>query len=254
MKKLHITDDCITKKPSLWEEDSPWKVSKIIPLIDTFVREIDRDEINLLDVGGGAGLILNVISAYIKDNHKIKVNKFALDLSPGALDIQKMRNPDLKRCLNEDISKTSLADKEIDLTLMIDVLEHVVNPTEALKELRRISKFVIFKVPLDDNLYYNIMNFITRGKVRQTSIESSGHINIYRFSKLKQQIEKYTGVVLEYRFTDAFDYYLNSELYHKNMGLRGKLMDYIALGLFKLSPRLCSLIFADFAMILVKCY
>jgi len=254
MKNFYTTDECIAKKPSLWEEDSPWKISIIIPLIDTFVREINRDEINLLDVGGGAGLILNAISSYIKDNYKIRVNKFALDLSPGALDIQKTRNPDLKRCLNEDISRTSLADKEIDLTLMIDVLEHVVNPTEALKELQRISKFVIFKVPLEDNLYHNMMNFITRGKVRQTSIESSGHINIYRFNKLKHQIEQHAGVVSEYCFTNAFNYYLNSELYHKNMGLRGKLMDYVALSLFKLSPRLCSLIFYDFVMILVKCY
>ena len=41
------------------------------------------------------------------------------------LEIQEKRNPDLKKALNEDIHKTSLDSKEIDLSLMIDLLEHV---------------------------------------------------------------------------------------------------------------------------------
>lgn len=204
--------------------------------------------------GGGAGLILNAISVYIEKNYKITVNKFVLDLSPGMLKIQKERNPNLKKTLNEDICKTSLADKEIDLTLTIDLLEHVTNPTETLKELKRISKFVIFKVPLEDNLLYRSWNFIKRGKPRQRAIETIGHINVYRFSKLKYEIEKHTGQVIGYYFTNVFDYYRKSEYYNKNMKIRSKLINFVAVNLFKLSPKLCSLIFCDFVMILVKCY
>jgi hypothetical protein len=80
---LYLTDEYIIKNPSLHEEDSPWKVSKIIPLIEKFTGYLNKDEINLLDVGGGAGLILNATSTYIKERCGIKVNKFALDLSPG---------------------------------------------------------------------------------------------------------------------------------------------------------------------------
>ena len=109
------------------------------------------------------------------------------------LEIQKRRNPDLARVLNEDIRKTSLSDKEIDLTLMIDLLEHVPNPTEALEEVKRISKFVILKVPLDDNLLARIGNFIWRGERRRRAIETVGHINVYRLSKLKHQMEKHAG-------------------------------------------------------------
>ena len=55
IKNLYVRDKYIVKNPSLHEEDSPWKVSKIIPLIDTvFAKGLNnRDEINLLDVGGG---------------------------------------------------------------------------------------------------------------------------------------------------------------------------------------------------------
>jgi ubiquinone/menaquinone biosynthesis C-methylase UbiE len=254
IKNFYVTDEYIVKNPSLHEEDSPWKVSKIIPLIDTFVEGLNRDEINLLDVGGGAGLILNAVSYYIEETCKIKVMKFALDLSPGMLKIQKKRNQDIKKSLNEDISKTSLANKEMDLTLMIDVLEHVTNPTETLKELQRISKFVIFKVPLEDNLLLRTLDFIRSGKYRQHEIEFMGHINVYRFDKLKHQIEDYTGEVLDYYFTNIFEYFLNSDTILKNMDAKNKLKNSIASYIFRLSPKLCSFIFTDFVMILVKCY
>ena len=258
IKNLYVTDEYIVKNPSLHEEDSLWKVSKIIPFIDTFVKglNINRDEINLLDVGGGAGLILNKVSTYIEETYEIKVNKFALDLSPGMLEIQKKRNPDLKKALNEDIRKTSLANKEMDLTLMIDLLEHVPNPTEVLEEVRRITKFVIFKVPLEDNLLLRTLDFIKRGWYRQRAIEIIGHINIYNFNKLKHQIEDHTGEVLDYYFTNVFDYFLNSEHYinTKNMDAKNKLRIFIASYMFRLSPKLCSFIFTDFVMILVNCY
>ena len=254
LKTFYISDEYIAKNPSLHEEDSPWKVSKIIPLIDSFVRYSTKDEINLLDVGGGAGLILDATSVYIEKNHGITVNKFAVDLSPGMLKIQKDRNPDLKKALNEDICKTSLADKEIDLTLTIDLLEHVANPTEALEELKRVSKFVIFKVPLEDNLFLRTWNFVGRKKPRQRAIETVGHINVYRFSKLKYELEKHTGQVLDYYFTNVFDYFMKSGYYNKDMKVGSKVMNSVAVSVFKLSPKLCSLIFSDFVMILVKCY
>jgi SAM-dependent methyltransferase len=252
-ENLYLSDEYIIRNPSLHEEDSPWKVSKIIPLVDRFTGYINKDEINLLDVGGGAGLILKAVSIYIEESG-VKVNKFALDLSPGMLEIQKGRNTDLKRALNEDIRKTSLSNKEIDLTLMIDILEHVPSPAEALEEVKRISNFAIFKVPLEDNLLGRVWNFLKRGEPRRHAIETVGHINIYNFSKLKHQIEKHTGLVLDFYFTNVFDYLLNSEHYKNKMKLRNKLVNFVATYIFRLSPKLCSLVFNDFAMILVKCY
>jgi len=66
MRSLYQTDEYIVNNPSLHEEDSPWKISKIIPLIDKLSSQLNKDEINLLDVGGGAGLILNATSTYIE--------------------------------------------------------------------------------------------------------------------------------------------------------------------------------------------
>jgi len=252
IKNFYQTDEYIIKNPSLHEEDSPWKVSKIIPLLDRFVEYNNQYEINLLDVGGGAGLILNAVSIYLKKKYNINVKKNALDLSPGMLKIQKKRNPDLNKALNEDIRKTSLGEKEMDLTLMIDILEHVPNPVEALDEVKRISNFVIFKVPLEDNFLERIRNVVKGGKRRRSMIETFGHINIYNFMKLKYHIEKHTGQVLEYYFTNSAHEHLTH--YKNKMKKISRFINFVASYLFRISPKLCSLIFSDDVMILARCY
>lgn len=250
---LYRTDEYIIKNPSLHEEDSPWKVNKIIPLVDRFSRYTDKGQINLLDIGGGAGLILNAISSYIEKKHNIISNKYALDLSPRALEIQKQRNPDLKKALNEDISKTSLDDKEIDLTLLIDLLEHVSNPIKALEEVRRISNYAIFKVPLDGYLIGRILNFIKRGEPKRQAIQTIGHINIYTYGSLRNQIQKHTGQILDCYFTNVHEYYLNSQYYKGRISRKIKLLSLAGAYTFRLCPGLAAFMFNDFAMFLVRC-
>jgi SAM-dependent methyltransferase len=253
ISNLYLGDEYIAKNPSLHKEDSLWKVSKITPFIDIFAAAIGKKEINLLDVGGGAGLILNAVARYIKEKHQIKVNKFALDLSPGMLELQKKENPDLKKALNENINRTSLLDKQIDLTLMIDVLEHVLDPAKVLEELRRISAFVLFKVPLENNLFLRTLNLYKRGAQKKQSINTIGHVNFYNFRELKCQVEQHLGHVIDFSFTNVSDYLLKSDDYKNQLGRKMKLVHTIASNMFKISPKLCSLFFTDFAMMLAKC-
>jgi len=254
IKDLYAKDTYLTKNPTLHEEDSPWKVSRIKPLLDRFAEKSGTKKINLLDVGGGAGRILTAASLHLKDCWGIEVNKYALDLSPAALTMQHKNNPDLKKALNEDVCRTSLKDKEIDLTLMIDILEHIPDPGQALREAKRISKFAILKVPLENNLHVRLLNFLKRGKIRRRNIETFGHINIYGFRKLKEQIETNMGCIRAFHFTNIFEYYLTSEHYAKKMNSTNKLLYTIAASTFKISPRLSSLLFSDFVVALIECY
>ncbi len=253
VRDFYQKDEYIIRNPSLHEEDSAWKVEKIIPLVDKFVGNINKKKINLLDVGGGAGIILNSISSYINERHNLNVTKYALDLSPGALALQKQRNPDLEKALNEDICQTSFGDKEIDLTLMIDLLEHVSNPIKALEEVRRVSNYVLFKVPLDICLTGRIRNFFGHGALRKHDIYQLGHINNYSYRSLSDQLQKHAGRILGFYFTNVHEYYLNSPYYKIRQSRKGKLLARGGALSFRLSPRLAALIFVDFAMFLVKC-
>jgi SAM-dependent methyltransferase len=249
---LYTSDEYIKKNPSLHEEDSMWKVEKIVPLVLIFSELIDKEQINLLDVGGGAGVILSEISSWIENNLGLHVVKYALDLSPGMLRISKHKNPSAKT-LNEDIRNTTLSQKEIDLTLLIDVLEHIPNPAKALEEVKRISRYIILKVPLDGSLIGSIWNFIKRGEPRRQGIEKVGHINIYKYSSLKKQIEEYAGSILREYFTNVFEYRLSSPDYREKLSKKGRILAHMGLYTYKISPRLSAFLYNDFVMLLVKC-
>ena len=245
-------NEYVLQNPSLHIEDSHWKVTRIRQFLDGFLNNykenFELQKLNILDVGGGAGLILKKIASEIENNYGVEVNKYALDLSARALEIQKQTNPDLKKALNENICKTSMQTKEIDLALFIDVLEHLPDPISALNELKRISKFVIMKVPLEDNLYCNTMNVITKGKFRLDLIETCGHINVYDFKTLKHQIEENLGKILNFYYTNVFQYLLS-----KSSILRGGITKLVASRLYNISPKLCSIIFYDHVILLIKC-
>lgn len=251
---LYTSNEYISKNPSLHIEDSPWKISKILPLIDMIMSKENKRLINLLDVGGGAGLILKEVSSYIKNKYNISVNKYTLDLSPAMLKIQKQNNPDMIKLLNEDIKKTSLKDKEIDITLMIDVLEHVPNPEDCLKEIHRISNFVIFKVPLENNLQDNLINFLTKGKHRENNIKNIGHINIYNSRNLKEQIIKNHFKILYFVYTNVKEYKYKTKIHKNKESFRMLLLIYNFLRskFSKYFPSISAILFLDFAMILVE--
>jgi len=154
----------------------------------------------------------------------------------------------LKKALNENICKTSLQTKEIDLAFLIDVLEHIPDPISALNELKRISKFAIIKVPLEENLYCNTRNIITKGKYRLNLIETYGHINVYDFKTIKHQIEENLGTILNFYYTNVFQYLLS-----KSSILRGGITNLVASSLFNISPKLCSIIFYNHIILLIRC-
>ena len=248
---LYRSGRYIEHNPSLHEEESPWKVIKITPLIDQFIALRSCDPINLLDVGGGAGLILKGVADHIRATYRISVNKYAVDLTPGMLDVQRKNNPDIKQVLNEDVRHMSLRDKQIDLTLMIDLLEHVPSPERALEEAARVSHFLILKVPLEDNLLLRLWNFIHRGEPRRRNARLIGHINSYSYRKLRSQIEKHAGEIVHHYYTNVFQYL--SQWDRARLPLRHKLQNAAGAFVFRFSPALASLIFFDYAMVLVSC-
>ena len=252
IKSFYTSDDYIVKNPSIHEEDTPWKLSKILPLVDAYMKAHVGSELRLLDIGGGAGLILKGVAEYIERKFSVRVRKYAMDLSPGMLSIQQENNPDMTAVFLGDICETTLPDNEFDLTLMIDVLEHVPQPELALRQLRRISKFVIYKVPLELNLLMASMDLITLGKTRRKRVEQIGHINIYYAGSLLRQLGKYGGHPLVHAYTNAYEYTNGDTVNFSRMNLPFKLISRFCEKAYKFAPWLSALISQDFLVVLVK--
>ncbi len=242
------------KNPQLHIRDSLWKVKQILPYIDGLLSFIDKKTLNILDVGGGTGIILKKIGIYIKTNYQISINKYLLDLSPKILEVQKKNNQDYTLAINKNIKYTGIKRKKIDITLMIDVLEHVPNPNIALKEISKISDFAIFKIPLQKNLFFYVENFLRRGKLKKLAITSVGHINFYNPSLLFRNIKKNCGKVIDFHFTNVHNYSFKSPYYFNKRSIFGRAVDLFFSLIYHISPHLASLLGGDYIMILVNCY
>jgi SAM-dependent methyltransferase len=251
LNELYRTDRYIEHNPTLHESDSPWKLRKIVPVVDQVVALHPSTVFNVLDVGGGAGQILSGVADHLRLKHGLVVNKYAVDLSPGMLSVQRKNNPDIKMMLNEDVRQMSLHDKTIDLTLMIDVLEHVPRPEAALEELKRVSHYLILKVPLENSLLLNVWNALNRGEPRRRNASTIGHINHYSYASLRSQIEGHAGEVAAHCYTNVCEYV--SQWDQTRVPMRHKIQNRAATCAFRVSPALTALIFFDYVMVLVKC-
>ena len=250
--RMYTTGEYVRKNPSMHKEDSPWKLEKIRPLLDVVASRLGPT-VTILDVGGGAGEILAGTSDYLRRAHGKEVTKYAIDLTPAMLEEQVRTNPDIRKPLLEDIRRTTLADKEADVTLMIDVIEHVPDPNAALREIGRISRYAVFKVPLEDNLYDRLYDARKHGALRKQRLEQIGHINVYDYSSLKRDIERHLGKVLGSAFTNAAAYHLGLAETRRAMSAREVLTNQLASALHRVSGRLESYLFCDFVVMLVEC-
>lgn len=50
---IYTSDEYIRKNPTLDVEDTPWKLTKVIPLVDEFLTDSSLKGVNILDVGYG---------------------------------------------------------------------------------------------------------------------------------------------------------------------------------------------------------
>lgn len=248
----YMNDDYLSKHPSLHEEDSEWKFGIITPLLDEFLQRQSKNRLIVLDVGGGAGRIISQASNYIEERYGVRVQKVLLDLSPGALSEQVKRNPDYTKALNEDVRRTSLADGEIDLALMVDVLEHIPEPEMALEELRRISRFVLFKVPLEDCAYNRIADIFFRDYARRISQESTGHCNFYDERRLTDLISRYCGKPLVKYIPDVRSH-TRSKREPKELEVEIMLPYLLSPLLYAISPGFHARLFASCIVMLVEC-
>lgn len=121
----------------------------------------------VLDIGCGDGLLMECLKR--ENNIKIK----GIDISSKAIEICKSRGLD---CVQGDITDTlPFADNSFNSVLLIDVLEHIFQPGDVLKEAHRVcTDYVYISVP-------NFVSFPARlqillGQVPENNTARDGHV------------------------------------------------------------------------------
>ncbi|MFA5194154.1 MAG: class I SAM-dependent methyltransferase [Verrucomicrobiia bacterium] len=156
--------------------------------------EIDENEIKTVcEVGVGEGSLLkNLVKIFPKAKY------WATDLSDSEVKKAKNSLEGIKK-VNFNVQNAEnlyvFKDKQFDLIICCEVLEHVMNYKKALTELKRISKkYVLISVPNEP--IWRILNMI-RGKYLSEFGNTPGHLNHWSSITFKKLIKSEKFLILD---------------------------------------------------------
>ncbi|MEJ0085356.1 MAG: class I SAM-dependent methyltransferase [Pseudomonadota bacterium] len=153
----------LAANPSWGEEDSVWKAERIHAL---WRRSGWPVPATLAEIGCGAGLIL----ATLAREFPATVAYSGFDIASAAIEMARKRGGPHLSYYCEDLTKS---DRRFDALLCIDVFEHVENPFEFLRTIRRLAPVVIFNIPLEMHVAGVLINH------QQWTRRQYGHLHFY---------------------------------------------------------------------------
>ena len=139
---------------------------------------------NVLEVGAGDGSILHFLNEW-----NFAPELHALEIAESGVDIIKSRNLSrLKSVQTFDGYKIPFEDNTFDLVILAHVLEHVEHERILLRELKRVSRYIVIEVPKD-------YRFGVDRRVKH--FLDYGHINMYTPTSLRFLLQSEGLEILE---------------------------------------------------------
>ncbi len=160
-------------------------------VIDSFLKDLHKSiratkARHIIDIGCGIGITINKLK---KIDRSINIDGF--DTLQNSLNLAKKKNPE-SRFYKGDIYNIQLK-SSYDLVMCNSVLEHLKEPSKAIKELKRISKdFVIISVPNEP--LFSIVNLM-RLKYIRTLGNYPGHIQRWNRYSLRRLLKRHFNKV-----------------------------------------------------------
>jgi cyclopropane fatty-acyl-phospholipid synthase-like methyltransferase len=188
-KNIYNNGRYIDNNPTLHEEDYEYKAAYLKELLSDLTFE--RKDVCLLDIGGGGGFVANMVCHNLA-SRGYRVECHAMDLSQEMLDIQQKNNPYLTMVTTES-SQVQL--HRYDLTMLIDVIEHVEDNDKMASMVNGLSKYVLYNIPTEHNLFDLLRNLYTGGKYYQLQQETLGHLHFYSYPKAISYVKKHHQMI-----------------------------------------------------------
>lgn len=143
-----------------------WLISRFHQAAASLIAQTDAH--SLLDAGCGEGFAMQ----HLFRGNRIQV--VGLDASVGALHLASQMNPQ-HRFVTGDVLSLPFPDNSVDLVLCMEVLEHLDDPDQGLRELCRVScSWLLLSVPHEP--FFQGANFL-RGKNLRAWGNDPGHVN-----------------------------------------------------------------------------
>lgn len=182
----------LRNNPDVHVRDSFFKFSQILPLLEKIPTP--ENSFSILDVGGGAGVLGHLVALYFH-HRNLNVRMTAADVSISMLDMQKANNPFITEIVASDATAAFANGAQFDLTLAIDVFEHMPDYRPALRAIGRGSKWLICNMPIERNLCDHLRNICMKGRYYPEQTRSIGHLHFFSYRQHVREFREYFNVV-----------------------------------------------------------
>ena len=195
-EKLYKQGEYLEKHPTWHIEDSPWKTEQLMKII----TRNHLQPTSICEVGCGAGEILNKLYSQLSQN----IIFTGYEISPQAYALCQRREKERLQFHLKNIAD----DKEafFDLLLAIDLIEHIENCFDFLRNLHKKAEYKIFHIPLELSV-----QTVLRSKPILKSRQVAGHIHYFTKETAIAMLDDTGYEVLDHFYTgSSIDLHTNS--------------------------------------------
>jgi SAM-dependent methyltransferase len=233
MEQLYTTGEYLKKNPTWHVGESPWKAEQI-------TRILARNSIEpktICEIGCGAGEILRLLQERLDS----ECTFWGYEISPQAFELCKSRENEKLHFRLLDIKE----EKKVyyDLILVMDVLEHMENYFDLLRDIKTKSEYKIFHVPMDISVRSVLWGHFIDFR------DSYGHIHYFTKEIALRTLEDAGYEVLDFFYTiDPMPLPWHEINRNPRLLLR-KILGQIKRGILRRGPeKLLSILNKDFAV------
>ncbi len=155
--------DYLKNNPTWHIEDSQWKATQIIKMIDRNKLHVKT----IAEIGCGAGEILNQLHARLQDKNIVLSG---YEIASDAMRLNSERTKPRLQFYQEDLTTK---DAHFDLLLMMDVFEHVEDYMGFIRRSSEKATYCIFHIPLDMSIIGLLRNMPIKDR------EKIGHLHYF---------------------------------------------------------------------------
>ena len=184
---IYVTNEYLANNPTWHVEDSLWKTGQILKII----QRNNLQPNSICEIGCGAGEILNQLFSQMNDD----VSFIGYEISQHAFELCKQREKDRLNYKLENLFDNTSA--YYNIVMAIDVVEHIEDYFEFLRNLKRKGEYKIIHIPLE----MSVKSVLTKYYLK--SRKQFGHIHYFSKDSLLAILREMGYEIVDYFYTSV---------------------------------------------------
>lgn len=190
LEARYTSGEHLQRVPGWHVEESPWKVSHILPILERHHVEPNM----VCEVGCGAGEVLRLLQVHMNESCTF----WGYDISPQAIAMCQQRANQRLHYKLADIRQEQ--DVFFDLILVLDVIEHLEDYFSFLRDLKPKSRYKLFHIPLEISV-----QGVLRGKIFLRNRDLHGHLHSFTKETALRTLQDVGYEVLGYSYSPEYE-------------------------------------------------